>query len=90
MEEPRHPKQVQPLDGTVQNLPQNAISLPSRPSKETSSSSKDSVPPPGSSLTGKQEHCKNPSLPSRASRTDNLALLRPQTGAHISASRLRN
>lgn len=56
MAEPRHPTQVQFRDGTVQSLPQNAVSLPSRPSKEMSSSSKDSVPPPGSSLTGKQEH----------------------------------
>ena len=90
MAEPRHPTQVQSLDGTVQNLPQNAITLPSRPLKETSSSSKDSVPPPGSSLTGKQEHCKNSFLPSGGSRTDNSALHRPQTRAHISASRLRN
>ena len=87
MAEPRQPES---LDGTVQILSQNAISLPSRSSKETSSSSKDSVPPPGSSLTGKQEHCKNSSLPSGGSRTDKLALHRPQARAHISASRLRN
>lgn len=90
MAEPRHPTQVQSLNGPVQNLSQNAISLPSRPSKGTSSSSKDSVPPPGSSLTGKQEHCKTSSLPSGGSKTDNLALHRPQTRAHIAASRLRN
>ena len=39
--------------------PRNDVSLPSRPAKQTSTSSKDSVPPPGSSLTGKQEHCKH-------------------------------
>ena len=77
MAEPRHPTQVQFRDGTVQSLPQNAVSLPSRPSKEMSSSSKDSVPPPGSSLTGKQEHCNNPSLPSGGFWTDNFALHRP-------------
>ena len=90
MAEPRYRTQVHSLDGTVPNLPQNAISLSSRPSKDTSSVSKDSVPPPGSSLTGKQEHCKNPSPPVGRSRTDKFALPRPQTRAHISASRLRN
>ena len=77
MAEPRHPTQVQFLDGTVQNLPRNATTLPSRPSKETSSSSKDSVPPPGSSLTGKQEHCKTSFLPSGGSGTDKFVLHRP-------------
>lgn len=58
-----HP--VKSLDGTIQLVnangvvqPQGNTDLPSRPKKGVSSSSKDSVPPSGASLTGKQEHCK--------------------------------
>ena len=58
---------VTDLDGTIQNQNQNPsstyvtrsqhdVSLPSRPNNDASRSSKDSVPPPGHTLTGKQEH----------------------------------
>lgn len=56
---------IKHLDGTIQDLNvspssvtrrQNDVSLPSRPNVEASKSSKDSVPPPGQTLTGKQEH----------------------------------
>ncbi|KAL2037302.1 hypothetical protein N7G274_009991 [Stereocaulon virgatum] len=65
MAEAKHPTQIQSLGRTVQSYtavpnretqPQSDVSLPSRPAKQTSASSKDSVPPPGASLTGKQEH----------------------------------
>lgn len=58
---------VNSIDGFIQpnNLAQNNVpntrlesSLPSRPRKGFSVSSKDSVPPPGHQLTGKQEHCE--------------------------------
>ena len=41
-------------DQTTQS--QKDVSLPSRPKNEASTSPKDSVPPPGHTLTGKQEH----------------------------------
>ena len=56
---------IKHLDGTVQDITvgpgsvasrKNHVSLPSRPNIEASKSSKDSVPPPGQTLTGKQEH----------------------------------
>ena len=56
---------VKELDEAIQDLDtgsnhvtqrQNDVSLPSRPKNEASTSSKDSVPPPGQTLTGKQEH----------------------------------
>ena len=56
---------VKELDGAIQDLnsgsspvsqSQKDMSLPSRPKNEASTSSNDSVPPPGQTLTGKQEH----------------------------------
>ena len=56
---------IERVDGPVGNMefgpnhvtvPQNDVSLPSRPKKEASTSSKDSVPQPRQTLTGKQEH----------------------------------
>ena len=56
---------LEDLDGAIQDSDpgsnhatksENDISLPSRPKNEASTSSKDSVPPPGHALTGKQEH----------------------------------
>lgn len=53
------------LDGTIQDLNvgpnhvsqrQNNLPLPSRPKNEANLKSKDSEPPPGQTLTGKQEH----------------------------------
>jgi len=56
---------IKSFDGTTQLVnangvtqPQSDTSLPSRPKKGVSAASKDSVPPPGAALTGKQEHCE--------------------------------
>ena len=66
MADPLKPSTIKSLDGTLQTIangvskptqPQADVSLPSRLLKQTSASSKDSVPPPGATLTGKQEHC---------------------------------
>ena len=57
---------IKSLDGTLQrvDLDPNKVTkselnetLPLRPQKGNSVSSKDSLPPPGHQLTGKQEHC---------------------------------
>ena len=64
MAEPGHPKvqalngTVQPLDGTSTGAQQHTnMALPSRP-KIAVTSPNDTTPPPGQTLTGKQEHCK--------------------------------
>ena len=58
---------IKSLDGTVQRLdlgpnkvtkPQPDNTLPLLPQKGNSALSRDSVPPPGHQLTGKQEHCE--------------------------------
>ena len=58
--------QLKALDGSVGAVngtaaPSGAAAdtqLPSRPKLDGMPSSKSSIPPPGSTLTGKQEHCK--------------------------------
>ena len=77
MAEPTHPKAkplngtVPPLDGsTVADQP-NMTALPLR-AKDDVLSLNDAAPPPGQTLTGKQEHCKldmsclNAGLPARS------------------------
>ena len=59
---------VKALDGTVQPIQpatvpgayENGVALPSRPKITPPDSSGDSIPPPGATLTGKQEHCRAP------------------------------
>ncbi|KAL6720779.1 hypothetical protein ACLMJK_002704 [Lecanora helva] len=59
------PPVIKHLDGSIQNLDINAVKdtkpvvetgHPTQPRKENSTSSKDSIPPHGNQLTGKQEH----------------------------------
>lgn len=58
--------QIPAVDGTVHSMngapiPGNSgnnADLPSRPKPTGPAASKDSIPPPGATLTGKQEHCK--------------------------------
>lgn len=63
MAEPGHPKvkahsgNVPPLDGTSTAADQQTITLPLR-AKNAVLSPNDAAPPPGQTLTGKQEHCK--------------------------------
>ena len=77
--------QIKALDGTVKPVNGNpaftqgvnSTQLPSRPKSEVTSSSRDSFPPVGATLTGKQEHCKPPYLrhtsPGAGSRQDREA-----------------
>ncbi len=57
---------IKALDGTIKTIDNgvtkpspvgSGVSLASRPKDSTAALRKDSVPPPGQTLTGKQEHC---------------------------------
>lgn len=61
-----HAGLVKALDGSIQQIgvgtdsitkPKIETPLPLRPNRGISASVKDTVPPPGQQLTGKQEHC---------------------------------
>lgn len=95
--------QIKALDGTVKPVNGNPVfsqaanstDLPSRPKPDGTLSSKDSIPPLGAALTGKQEHCKAPyfylpNLVEEIEESSKLTYFRLEEGTSFAAGQVRD